>query len=125
MNTEVEMTGPHRVRIARPVVHYIKEWRKYRGHSLDSLAKLSKVSPSMISQLERGKTSYTQTTLEALAKELHVEPWQLLVCKDPENEADLWRIIATLDQDDMKTVLREYASKRSLIVETYHPVAGR
>jgi len=112
-----ENPPPIRVRIARPVVHYIKEWRKYRGYSLDSLSKLSAVSASMISQLERGKTTYTQSTLEAIAAALEVEPWQLLACAEPGCKADLWRVIAKLDEHEMKTVLRDYTNKRRVEVE--------
>jgi transcriptional regulator with XRE-family HTH domain len=119
---EKAINASRRERIARPVTHYIKEWRKYRGHSLDSLGKEASVSPSMISQLERGKTSYTQATLEALAKALNVEPWQLLACRDPEVEPDLWRIVASLDQSEMKAVLREYADRRFRVERTLDPV---
>jgi len=117
-----ENPAPIRVRVVRPVVHYIKEWRKYRNYSLDNLGKLSGISPSMISQLERGKTTYTQNTLEAIAAALEVEPWQLLACAEPGCKADLWRVIAKLDDHDMKTVLRDYTNRRRVDVE--HTVAA-
>lgn len=109
---KIEVKTPARIRFMRPVVHFIKEWRKHRDLSLEKLGEMAGVSPSMISQLERGKTTYTQTTLEALARALEVEPWQLLACGDPGVETKLWRIIASLDQSDMKAVLREYAERR-------------
>jgi len=71
----------------------------------------------MISQLERGKTTYTQSTLEAIAAALEVEPWQLLACYEPGCKADLWRVIAKLDEHEMKTVLRDYTNKRRVEVE--------
>lgn len=113
MPVKIAATKRVSARFRRPVVHFIKEWRKYRDLSLERLGAMSNVSPSMISQLETGKTTYTQITIEKIAKALEVEPWQLLVCSDPGANADLWRIVATLDHPDMKTVLRQYAERRT------------
>jgi transcriptional regulator with XRE-family HTH domain len=55
-------------RIARRV----RELRTARGHSLDALAARSGVSRSMISLIERGKTSPTAVVLERLAAGLGV-----------------------------------------------------
>ena len=81
-----------RVRITREVVHHIKAWRKHMGLSVEALGELAGVSGSMISQLERGKTTYTQKTLEALACAMGLQPWQLLAC-GPDENAELWRIV--------------------------------
>ena len=91
----IKIEGPTRIRIARetiPVVHYIKEWRKHTGLSVDRLGEIAGISGSMISQLERGKTTYTQNTLERLAKALGLQPWQLLAC-GPEENQELWRMV--------------------------------
>ena len=51
----------------RKARHYIKEWRKHRGHTQEELAELLGITHSAISQLENGKTAYTQQMLESLA----------------------------------------------------------
>lgn len=50
----------------------VRELRKARGHSLDTLADLSRVSRSMISLIERGETSPTAAVLNRLANALGV-----------------------------------------------------
>jgi len=83
---------PTRVRITREVVHFVREWRKHQGLSVEKLGEIAGVSGSMISQLERGKTTYTQNTLEALAKAMKLQAWQLLACGPDENQ-ELWRSV--------------------------------
>jgi transcriptional regulator with XRE-family HTH domain len=58
--------------------HFIKEWREARGLNQVQLAQLAGLTKSLISQIERGSTRYSQKSLEALAKALRVEPWVLL-----------------------------------------------
>jgi len=78
-----------RKRETRDVVHFIKAWRKHRHLTVDSLGERAGISGSMISQLERGKTTYTQKTLEAIADALDVPPWRLLA-SGPEEGKELW-----------------------------------
>lgn len=89
---KVKVKGQAVVRITREVVHFVKEWRKHQGMNLERLADLSGVSASMISQLELGKTSYTQNTLEALAAAMKLQPWQLLAC-GPDESRRLWQVV--------------------------------
>lgn len=51
----------------------LREARKARGLSLDAVAKLSGVSRSMVSQIERGKSSPTVATLWNLTQALQVD----------------------------------------------------
>lgn len=51
----------------------LKEARKARGLSLDAVAKLSGVSRSMVSQIERGESSPTVATLWNLTQALQVD----------------------------------------------------
>ena len=89
---KLTVNAPTNVRIKRGVNHYVKAWRLHRGLSVDKLGKLADISGSMISQLERGLTSYSQTTLEKLATALVVKPWQLLACGPEENRV-LWESV--------------------------------
>ena len=51
----------------------LKQTRKSKGLSLDALAKLSGVSRSMLSQIERGESSPTVATLWNLSRALQVD----------------------------------------------------
>jgi len=62
--------------------HFIKQWREYRGHTLESLAEEIGISHGAIQQLETGKTHYRQQTLEALASALNCSPADLIM-RDP------------------------------------------
>jgi transcriptional regulator with XRE-family HTH domain len=58
--------------------HYIREWRKYRGLTQERLAERTPFTNGAISQLETGRTKYTQDMLEALAVALDCSPGDLL-----------------------------------------------
>ncbi len=63
---------------ARPDIHdrlaaSLKAARRSKGLSLDAVAKLSGVSRSMVSQIERGESSPTVATLWNLTQALHVD----------------------------------------------------
>ena len=51
----------------------LKQTRTSKGLSLDALAKLSGVSRSMLSQIERGESSPTVATLWNLSQALQVD----------------------------------------------------
>ena len=51
----------------------LKEARRVQGLSLDAVAKLSGVSRSMVSQIERGESSPTIATLWNLTRALQVD----------------------------------------------------
>ena len=78
------------VRPTHEVMNFIREWRTKAELSIDALGKAAGLSGSMISQLERGKATYTQNSLTAIAKALGVQPWQLLAGPPEENE-ELWK----------------------------------
>ncbi len=63
----------------------LKEARRSQGLSLDAVAKLSGVSRSMVSQIERGESSPTIATLWNLTRALQVDFAGLL---DDSNQAD-------------------------------------
>jgi len=63
----------------------LKEARRQKGLSLDAVAKLSGVSRSMLSQIERGESSPTISTLWNLTKALQVDFSGLLEEKKDDN----------------------------------------
>lgn len=68
----------------------LKETRKSKGLSLEAMAKLSGVSRSMLSQIERGQSSPTVATLWSLTRALQVDFAGLL---DDENGSGMIREI--------------------------------
>lgn len=70
---------------------FIREWRKYRGLTLQRLADRLDMTPSHLSMLERGERGYTQETLEAIADALSTQPGSLLM-RNPTNESAIWSI---------------------------------
>ncbi|MBB6262659.1 transcriptional regulator with XRE-family HTH domain [Paenochrobactrum gallinarii] len=60
--------------------HFIAEWRQEKCLSQTELARLIDLTPSSISQIESGRTGYTQATLEKIGEALKVSPATLLSC---------------------------------------------
>ncbi len=75
----------------------LKAARRAKGLSLDAVAKLSGVSRSMVSQIERGESSPTISTLWNLTKALQVDFAGLLE-DDQDNRVEVLR------RDDVPTI---------------------
>jgi transcriptional regulator with XRE-family HTH domain len=71
-------------KMAKQVALAIKRRREQQGLTLRMLASRSAVSPSMISDVERGAKSPTLSTLSALAEALGVPVSALLESDEPE-----------------------------------------
>lgn len=69
----------------------LKEARRAQGLSLDAVAKLSGVSRSMVSQIERGESSPTIATLWNLTSALQVDFAGLLEQKDGGDRVEVLR----------------------------------
>jgi DNA-binding Xre family transcriptional regulator len=70
---------------------FIKEWRKYRGLSQETLAERTDMSVSNLSQLETNKQGYSWETIQALAEALNCEPGDLFTV-DPTKDNAIWSI---------------------------------
>ncbi|MEM9523933.1 MAG: helix-turn-helix domain-containing protein [Pseudomonadota bacterium] len=70
----------------------LKEARKAQGLSLESLSKLSGVSVSMISQIERGETNPTVVIIWNLTKALQID-FAGLVEDDPRDQGPIKKVI--------------------------------
>lgn len=96
----------------RPIRHYVREWRKFRGLTQERLAERTPFTTGAISQLETGRTKYTQDMLEALAEALQCTPADLLM-RDPLREGAVWSI-----EDQLKSVSPERRTQIIAVVET-------
>lgn len=69
----------------------LKEARRVQGLSLEAVAKLSGVSRSMVSQIERGESSPTIATLWNLTRALQVDFAGLLEDEGPSDQIEVLR----------------------------------
>jgi transcriptional regulator with XRE-family HTH domain len=86
-----------------PPRHYIREWRKARGYTLEELAEIVGVTHGAISQLERGVVAYTQGSLEAIAEALACEPHELVMAP-PDSRRGIFVAIDNASDDDKEAV---------------------
>jgi transcriptional regulator with XRE-family HTH domain len=73
------------ISISERLAKRLKETRKNKGLSLEATAKLSGVSRSMLSQIERGESSPTVATLWSLTRALQVDFAGLLDAGDADS----------------------------------------
>ncbi len=81
------------MRPARPRYRptFIRQWRTYRGLTLEQLAERLDMTASNLSMLERGQRGYAQETLERLADALQTDAASLLM-RNPESAEAIWSI---------------------------------
>lgn len=58
--------------------HYLRDWRKYKGFTLEEAAEAIGVTHGHLSRIERGQKDYMQNQLEGLAKLYGITPVELL-----------------------------------------------
>lgn len=83
---------------------FFREWRKYRGYTLEQAAELAGMSIGNISAMERGVQGYTQEGLERLAEAYRCEPAQLIMV-DPTKDDALWSIWEHAKQGDRQKIV--------------------
>lgn len=70
---------------------FFREWRKYRGLTLEVAAERAGMTAGNLSAMERGVQGYTQAGLEALADAYRCDPG-LLLTVDPTKDDAIWSI---------------------------------
>ncbi len=83
-----------RAEITTRLANRLKEERATKGLSLDALAKLSGVSRSMLSQIERGESSPTVASLWNLTRALNVD-FSTLLDQESEPEHPIKEIVSS------------------------------
>lgn len=71
--------------------HFIREWRKHRGLTLERLAERLETSAASLSRIENGDQPYTQDFLEAVADALGTDPASLIM-RDPSSTDAIWSL---------------------------------
>jgi transcriptional regulator with XRE-family HTH domain len=96
--------------------HYLLEWRKHRGLSLERLAQRLESEPggepiisrSSLNRIERGEQDYTQEVLQALAIALDCEPTDLLIVNPLVDGVviDLLSVLRSLPEEKIEMATR-------------------
>ncbi len=92
--------------------HYVKEWRKHRHLTQERLAERTPFSIGAISQLETGRTGYTQPMLEALAAALNCEPGDL-ISRDPRKDGTVVQLFNDLPEDKQRIAIEMLKTLKS------------
>lgn len=90
---------------------FMREWREFRGLSIEDVADLIKTSKGYLSDLERGVRRYNQTKLEQIARALNCAPGDLL-SYDPnmlEPIAHLWARLSPEDRERFHRMMQALA----------------
>ena len=85
--------------------HYIRQWRKRAGLSLEQLAEASGYSTSHLSRVERHQDSYSQEFLESLARALNCRVADLFWNPDHASWRDFSSIIDTMTPEQRNQAL--------------------
>lgn len=77
---------------------FIREWRVALALTVEDLARLSCLSPSLIADMETGASDYSGTNLNAVAEALSCEPWRILA-GPPSSDEFRTQLIAQMLRD--------------------------
>jgi len=70
---------------------FIRQWRKSKNLTLETVAGRLGVSHATLSRIETGKQDYNQTLLELLAEEFGTDPVSLLI-RNPMDPDAIWSV---------------------------------
>lgn len=70
---------------------FLKEWRIFRGYTVEDLAEKAKMSAGNISAIENRKQGFSSEGLEKLADALEIT-WGMLLDVDPSKEPAMWAL---------------------------------
>jgi transcriptional regulator with XRE-family HTH domain len=92
---------------------YLREWREYRGLSVDALGKKAKVSPAIISLIENRKSAGSPDSLEKLARALVIDVGELFDVKpDKDRRGSVLRLwVSDADHDDVRQFIDAISSE--------------
>jgi transcriptional regulator with XRE-family HTH domain len=71
--------------------HFLRQWREYRGKTLEEVGEAVGISHAQLGRIERRLQKYNQELLEALA-ELYQTDAASLIMRDPTDEDAIWSL---------------------------------
>ena len=103
MKNNVAMKKKTTRRIYQPTL--LREWRKHRNLTQESLASRVDRSEATISRLETQRQAYTQVLLEALAEALQCEPSDIISRRPGEPTDEVQRILERMGIEEQGQIL--------------------
>ena len=93
----------------------IRQWRHYRGLTLETVAERIDMTPGLVSLVERGLRGYTQGTVEALASAMRTDPAMLLTGdpRDPNAIGAIWDKAKSGQRKQIGEAARKVVKSRS------------
>lgn len=70
---------------------FMRQWREYRGMTLERAGEAVEMSHAQLGRIERGLQPYNQELLEALAELYGTEPASLIM-RDPTKDDGIWSL---------------------------------
>jgi transcriptional regulator with XRE-family HTH domain len=71
--------------------HFLRQWREYRGKTLEEVGDAVGISHAQLGRIERRLQKYNQELLEKLADLYRTDPASLIM-RDPTNEDAIWSL---------------------------------
>ena len=91
--------------------HFIREWREYRGLTQERLASRLDITKGALSNIETGKSGYTEPMLKALSYALNCDPADLIM-RDPTKEDAIWSVwdqVPSVENPRVIRLIKEFA----------------
>lgn len=79
----------------RTARHFLREWRKFRGLTLEQAAERVGMSHQNLGKIERGKVPYNETLLDILSEVYRADRGSLIM-RDPSVKDGFWSIYDNL-----------------------------
>lgn len=71
--------------------HFLRQWRKFRGYTLEQAAERVGMTHQNLGKIERGRVPYNETLLDILADVYRTDKGSLIM-RDPSRHDPLWSI---------------------------------
>lgn len=90
--------------------HYLREWREFRGMTLEQVGPMIPMTHQNLGKIERGATNYTQPVLEALAQIYGTTVADLLVRNpvEPESIYTIWEQLEPAAQSQVVEIAKTF-----------------
>ena len=92
---------------------FLREWREFRGVTLEDLAERVGSSSGYVSDLEKGKRRFNSDHLEQFALALNITPADLMIRDplQPESIFSLWDLVPEAQRPQAVEVLRTFTRR--------------
>lgn len=84
---------------------YLRQWREYRGKTLEQAAEEAGMTHASLSRIERGLQDYNQSLLEFLAEYYGAPDVASLLMRDPMDPDAIWSIWDQAKVGQKKTIV--------------------